>query len=179
MCGSIQRPRDIDAMLRTLVRTIFLSLFSWVVSLAISLRATACSTMPGFGPCYVGCRRFRQMRQVLSKKFESSPEWKAQCTGGIVFRIDKEVGEQRIRLAVSGEISPACIDVVETCCEQAVKDGKAVHLILDVTTIDERGRALLQRLAGKGVRLSAKGIYHSYLVDTIRRTVSHDVKPAR
>ena len=96
-----------------------------------------------------------------------------------MFRVDKELGEQRTRLTVSGEISSACIEVLETCCEQAIRDGKAVHLVLDVTTIDETGRALLRRLAAKGVRLSAKGIYHSYLVDTIRRAVSHDFKPAR
>ena len=96
-----------------------------------------------------------------------------------MFRVDKEFGEQRTRLTVSGEISSACIDVLETCCEQAIRDGKAVHLVLDVTTIDESGHAVLRRLAAKGVRMSAKGIYHSYLVDTIRRAVSHDFKPDR
>ena len=109
----------------------------------------------------------------------SNQEWKPRCTGGIVFRVDKEFGEQRTRLTVSGEISSACIEMLETFCEQTIKDGRAVHLVLDVTTIDESGRALLRRLAGKGVRLSAKGIYHSYLVDTIRRAVSHDFKLTR
>jgi hypothetical protein len=109
----------------------------------------------------------------------ANQEWKPRCTGRFVFRVDKEFGEQRTRLTVSGEISSACIDVLETCCEQAIRDGKAVHLVLDITTIDESGRALLRRLASKGVRMFAKGIYHSYLVDTIRRAVSHDIKPAR
>ena len=95
-----------------------------------------------------------------------------------MFRVDKEFGEQRTRLTVSGEISSACIEVLETCCEQAIKDGKAVHLVLDVTTIDESGRALLRRLAAKGVRMFAKGIYHSYLVDTIRRAASRGLNPA-
>jgi hypothetical protein len=96
-----------------------------------------------------------------------------------VFRVEKELGEQRTRLTVSGEISSACIDVLEICCEQAIRDGKAVHLVLDVTTINESGRAFLRRLAAKGVRMFAKGIYHSYLVDTICRAVSHDFKPTR
>ena len=96
-----------------------------------------------------------------------------------VFRIDKEFGEQRVRLTVSGEISSECVEVLETCCEQTIKDGKAVHLVLDVTSIDESGRALLRRLAAKGVRMFAKGVYHSYLVDTIRRAVSRDFKPTR
>ena len=131
--------------------------------------ALAMSDAEGFGNC----------DKRDSETFDSNQEWRPQCTGGIVFRVDKEYGEQRIRLTVSGEISPACIEVLEASCEQAIKDGKAVHLVLDVTTIDESGRALLRRLAGQGVRLSAKGIYHSYLVDTIRRAVSHDFEPTR
>ena len=119
------------------------------------------------------------MGQAQSKKFDSNQEWKPRCTGGFVFRVDKEFGEQRTHLTVSGKISLACIEVLETCCEQAIRDGKAVHLVLDITTIDESGRALLRHLASKGVRMFAKGIYHSYLVDTIRRAVSHDIKPAR
>ena len=95
-----------------------------------------------------------------------------------MFRVDKESGEQRTRLTISGEISSTCIELLETCCEQAMNDGKAVHLVLDVTTIDESGRALLRRLAAKGVRMFAKGIYHSYVVDTIRRGVSRDFNPS-
>ena len=94
-----------------------------------------------------------------------------------MFRVDKEFGEQRTRLTVSGEISSACIDVLQTCCEQTIRDGKAVHLVLDVTTIDESGHALLRRLAAKGISMFAKGIYHSYLVDTIRRSASRDLDP--
>jgi hypothetical protein len=96
-----------------------------------------------------------------------------------VFRVDKEFGEQRTRLTVSGEFSSACIEVLEMSYEQAIRDGKAVHLILDVTTIDDSGRALLRSLAAKGVHLSAKGIYHSYLVTAIRRSVSRDLEPTR
>jgi hypothetical protein len=69
--------------------------------------------------------------------------------------------------------------VLEACCEQAISDSKAVHLVLDVTTIDESGRALLRRLAAKGVRMFANGVYHSYLVDTFRRAVRRDFKPTR
>jgi hypothetical protein len=94
-----------------------------------------------------------------------------------VFRVDKECGEQQARVTVSGEISSACVEVLETCCEQTIKNGKAVHLVLDVTTIDESGHALLRRLAAKGVRMFARGMYHSYLVDTIRRAVSGDRNP--
>jgi hypothetical protein len=122
---------------------------------------------------------FRQMRQLLPKKVDGIKSGNRSALVGLVFRVDKEFGEQRTRLTVSGEISPACIDVLETCCERAIRDGKAVHLVLDITTIDESGRALLRRLAAKGVRMFAKGIYHSYLVDTIHRAVSHDFKTTR
>ena len=135
--------------------------------------------MPAFGCCHVECPPISATATWATHEIRSNQEWKPRCTGGFVFRVDKELGEQRTRLTVSGEISSACIEVLETCCEQAIRDGKAVHLVLDVTTIDESGRALLRRLAAEGVRLSAKGIYHSYLVDTIRRTVSHDFKPSR
>ena len=123
--------------------------------------ALATSDADGFGKCD---KRYTERR--------SNQEWKPQCTGRFVFRVDKEFGGQRTRLTVSGEISSACIDVLETCCEQAISDSKAVHLVLDVTTIDESGRALLRRLAAKGVHMFAKGIYHSYLVNTIRRADS-------
>jgi hypothetical protein len=49
--------------------------------------------------------------------------------------------------------------------------GKPVHLFLrDVTTVDQAGRALLERLAAKGVRLRAKGIYNSYIVQELMPT---------
>jgi len=91
-----------------------------------------------------------------------------------VIRIQTEVGKGRTRLLISGEISSGCVELIEACCDQAIRDGKAVDLVLDVTTIDERGRALLRRLAAKRVCVVAKGVYHSYLVDTIRRAASRD-----
>jgi hypothetical protein len=55
--------------------------------------------------------------------------------------------------------------VVEACCNQAVSTGKAVRLFLrDVSAVDRAGRDLLRRLAVKGVRLLAKGVYTSYLI---------------
>jgi hypothetical protein len=113
-----------------------------------------------------------------TQEIRSNQEWKPRCNGRFVFRVDKDFGEQRTRLTVAGEISSACIEVLETCCEQAIRDGKAVHLVLDITTIDASGRALLRHLAAKGVRMFAKGIYHSHLVDTIRRAASRNFNPA-
>jgi hypothetical protein len=91
-----------------------------------------------------------------------------------VFRVEKEFDEQRTRLTVSGEISSECAELVESCCQQAISDGKAVDLVLEVTNIDESGRTLLRSLAAKGVCLVAKGVYCSYVVETIRQAVSRE-----
>ena len=90
-----------------------------------------------------------------------------------MFRLDKDINEQRMRLSLAGEMTAECIALLETYCQQALKDGKTVDLVLrDVTTIDEAGHALLHRLAARGVCLSGSGLYLSYLVDTIRQRVS-------
>lgn len=49
--------------------------------------------------------------------------------------------------------------------ERSRTTRKPVHLFLrDVSTVDQAGRALLCRLAAKGVRLFGSGVYTSYLV---------------
>ena len=89
-----------------------------------------------------------------------------------MFRLDKELSDRRTRLTFDGEISTECIESVERCCEEALKDGKPVDLILrDITGVDESGEALLRRLAQRGVCLFANGIYVSYLLDNIRGNV--------
>jgi len=70
-------------------------------------------------------------------------------------------------VTVDGQLSGDSIEVVETCCDQAESNGKPVQLFLrDVTTIDQAGRTLLARLAARGIRLIASGVYTSYLVQT-------------
>ena len=72
-------------------------------------------------------------------------------------------------ITVDGKLSGDYVDPVETCCKQAISKGKPVRLYLrDVSTIDERGRTLLQELSKKGVGLNARGIYSSYIVDEIQ-----------
>jgi hypothetical protein len=71
-------------------------------------------------------------------------------------------------ITVDGQLSGECVQPVETCCYQAILRKKPVHLFLrDVSTIDEAGRALLRRLAAKGVGLKAAGLYSSYVVEGI------------
>jgi hypothetical protein len=73
-------------------------------------------------------------------------------------------------VAIEGDLSGDGIAVVEACCQEAGSNGKPVQLFLrDVVTVDAAGLMLLRRLAAKGVRLRASGIYTSWLVHKIGR----------
>jgi hypothetical protein len=90
-----------------------------------------------------------------------------------MFRVSKAEEQLVTTLTIDGQLSGDAIEIVETCCDQAISTGKAVELFLrDVSTVDEAGRAQLSRLAAKGVRLLANGVYTSYLVGNL-------VAPAR
>ena len=74
-----------------------------------------------------------------------------------------------ITITVDGEFSGEYADTVETCVKQASAQRKAIRLVLrEVSSIDDRGRVLLRRLAARGVHLRASGIYSSYIVAKIR-----------
>ena len=74
-------------------------------------------------------------------------------------------------ITVDGQFAGDYIDAVETCVRQAIGQQKPVRLFLrDVSQFDERGHALLSRLAAEGVELSASGVYSSYVVDEIRNS---------
>ena len=85
-----------------------------------------------------------------------------------MIRVTRTDEGPRTTVTVDGELSGDAIVVVETCCRQAESSGKPIHLFLrDVTTVDRAGQALLARLASKGVRLEARGVYTSYLVQSL------------
>ena len=74
-----------------------------------------------------------------------------------------------ITITVDGTLSDGSVEQVQTCCLEVLSKGKEVLLHLrDVSAIDERGRKMLQYLAGKGVEMKAKGIYSAYIVDEIQ-----------
>lgn len=82
-----------------------------------------------------------------------------------MIRVSNEDDGSHMRVTVDGELSGDSIEVVETCCNQHLSAGKPVCLYLrEVATIDQAGRALLKRLAEKGVALLAAGVYTSYVV---------------
>jgi hypothetical protein len=73
-----------------------------------------------------------------------------------------------ITITVDGRLAGEYIAAVDTCVKEAIGQGRPVHLFLrDVSSIDEGGRVLLGRLAAEGVRLSATGVYSSYVVSEI------------
>ena len=77
-------------------------------------------------------------------------------------------------ITVDGRLADDFVDLVEICCIQAISKLKPVLLYLrDVSLIDERGRALLRKLAEKGVGLKASGVYSSYIVDEIQSPRIH------
>jgi len=93
-----------------------------------------------------------------------------------VFRISRADEAFRTIVTVDGQLLGDSVVVVEKCCDQALAAGRVVHLFLrDVSTVDRAGRALLGRLAGRGVRLLAEGVYNSYLVGALRQDVRGEV----
>lgn len=87
-----------------------------------------------------------------------------------MIRVTKTEEQSGTIVTVDGQLSGDSIAVVETCCNQAKSNGKPVRLFLrDVATVDQAGQLLLSRLAAKGVRLLARGVYTSYLVQSLTR----------
>ena len=86
-----------------------------------------------------------------------------------MFRLDKKIAGAGVNVTIDGQLSVDCINLVETCCDEALADGKRIDLVLrDVRDVDESGQALLRRLAAKGVHLIGNGVYTSYLVRSLK-----------
>jgi ABC-type transporter Mla MlaB component len=82
-----------------------------------------------------------------------------------VIRIMTATEPKRITITVDGELSGEYVGAVETFATQAIAQRRPTQLFLrDVSAVDESGRALLARLATKGVRLRAAGVYCSHIV---------------
>lgn len=87
-----------------------------------------------------------------------------------MIRIFTDNEPKAITLTVDGQLLDDCVETVENHTDHALAKGRPVHLFLrDVSHIGERGRAMLSRLASRGVRLSASGIYSSFIVAEVSR----------
>jgi hypothetical protein len=85
-----------------------------------------------------------------------------------MIRVTKTEQQARTIVTIDGQLSGDSIAVVEACCNQAESNGKLIELFLrDITTVDQAGQMLLSRLAAKGVRMVARGVYTSYLVQSL------------
>ena len=85
-----------------------------------------------------------------------------------MIRVTKTDEQSQTVVTVDGQLTGDSLVLVETCCNQAQSKGKPVRLFLrDVSTVDHAGQTLLGRLAAKGVVLAAKGVYTSYLIQSM------------
>jgi len=95
-----------------------------------------------------------------------------------MIRITTADEPQLTMITVDGELTGDYVDAVDESCNQASSKGKPVWLFLrDISVIGENGRALLRRLAAKGVRLTASGLYTSYVVQLIQSDLHHIAAP--
>jgi len=86
-----------------------------------------------------------------------------------MIRVMTSDGPALTTITVDGQLSGEYVEVVERSCDAARSKGKPISLFLrDVTVIGEDGKALLRRLAAKGVRLKSSGVYNSYIVQSIQ-----------
>lgn len=92
-----------------------------------------------------------------------------------MFRISKSDEGSYTTLVIDGQLYGDSVSTLESCCREEISTGKLVQLELrDLIGIDESGKVLLRRVADRGVKLCASGVYTSYLVDTIMAAKSAD-----
>jgi len=90
-----------------------------------------------------------------------------------MIRIQTAENSGGIMIAIDGQLAGEYVEEVETSIRRAIEKRKDVHLFLrDVCHIDETGHSLLARLAAQGVRLSARGLYSSYVVSQLQGALS-------
>ncbi len=78
-----------------------------------------------------------------------------------------------VTLTIDGQLVGEYVEAVKASTHEAIGQKKPVHLFLrNVSHIDEQGRTLLANLAAEGVRLSAAGVYSSYIVEGIRQRLT-------
>jgi hypothetical protein len=90
-----------------------------------------------------------------------------------MIRIQAAPNPAGITIAIDGQLIGEYVAEVEASIRRSTTQYKDVHLFLrNVSYIDETGRALLSRLAGLGVELSATGLYSSHVVTQVQLALS-------
>jgi hypothetical protein len=95
-----------------------------------------------------------------------------------MIRVIKQEEQSLTTVTIDGQLSSDSIAIVETCCNQARSTGNPVQLFLrDISAVDQAGEMLLRRLAARGISLVARGVYTSYLVQSLTSAFSEKEKP--
>ena len=90
-----------------------------------------------------------------------------------MIRIQAAINPRGITLAVDGQVTREYVAEIEASIRKSTEQYKEVHVFLrDVSHIDEKGHALLSRLADLGVELSAAGLYCSHVVAQVQLALS-------
>lgn len=85
-----------------------------------------------------------------------------------MIRVTKLEKRSRTIVTIDGQLSNDSIAIVETCCSEALSNGKPVDLYLrNISVVEPAGRSLLMRLADEGVHLVAEGVYLSFLIEEL------------
>lgn len=96
-----------------------------------------------------------------------------------MIRVTKTEEHSLTMITIDGQLLGDSIATVETCCNEATSNGRPVHLFLrEITAVDQAGQILLSRLAAKGILLAARGVYTSYLVQSLASASTPKAGPA-
>ena len=97
-----------------------------------------------------------------------------------MIRIQTSSDSRNVRIVIDGQLAGEDILQMEASLRNALEPHKSASLFLrDVSHIDDAGRKLLSRLARNGVKLTASGVYSSYVVEEIRRGAKPDIVPGK
>jgi ABC-type transporter Mla MlaB component len=90
-----------------------------------------------------------------------------------MIRIQTAKNPGGITLAIDGQLISEYVAEVEASIRKTMQQYKNVHVFLrDVSHIDEKGQALLSRVADLGAELSAAGLYSSHVVAQVQFALS-------
>ena len=88
--------------------------------------------------------------------------------------ISTESDPDATTITVDGRLAGRNVETLDASVKEASGQSAPVYLFLrDVSSIDESGQALLARLAAAGIRLSADGLYCSYIVSKVTGSLTY------
>ncbi len=88
-----------------------------------------------------------------------------------MLRISNRATAEEVRWVLCGRLAGPWVGELRSCWEQArewSRDRRHVIDLGDVTSIDERGEALLGELKDQGVEFLARGVYIRHLLDNLK-----------